>query len=215
MLREMILTGQVAPGERLKVDGLKDLIGAGTAPIREALSLLTSDQLVERLDQRGFRAAPVSEAQFREILRLRCSLEDMALRESIACSDQQWEDDLVLALHRVNRADRAKITQFETAHKQFHMALLVRCQSPILLKFCEQLYDLNVRYRYLAGQSIKYQQRDIADEHEQIFSAAIEGDAEKASEALLLHYRTTGQFLAEQLSTHHLSILENAVLVTK
>ena len=194
----MILTVQIAPGERLKVERLHDLIGAGSAPIREALSLLTSDQLVERHDQRGFRVAQVSAEQFREILRLRCSLEDMALRESIKFADQSWEENLVLALHRVNRDDKTDVMRFEKAHKKFHMALLQRCQSPILLKFCDQLYDLNIRYRYLAGQSTRYQRRDIADEHEQILSAAIGGDAHKAAKALLNHYTTTGEFLAEQ-----------------
>ena len=51
-LRDRIIQGDIAPGERLKVDSLKTLLNVGATPIREALSLLTSDQLVERLDQR-------------------------------------------------------------------------------------------------------------------------------------------------------------------
>jgi len=198
-LRELILTGMMEPGEKLKVENLRETLDAGTAPIREALSLLTSDQLVERIDQRGFRTTPVSQAQFIEILRLRCSLEDMALRDSIAESNQQWEEAVVLALHHVNRADRNDVIAFEEKHKRFHMQLLARCQSPILLKFCEQLYDLNIRYRYLAGKSPTYRQRNITDEHDRILDSAIEGNADAASEALLLHYRTTGEFLVENL----------------
>lgn len=58
------------------------LLDMGASPICEALSLLTSDMLVERIGQRGFRAAPASPANFEEILKLRCTLEDMALRQS-------------------------------------------------------------------------------------------------------------------------------------
>jgi len=163
-LRELILTGMMEPGEKLKVENLRETLDAGTAPIREALSLLTSDQLVERIDQRGFRTTPVSQA-----------------------------------LHHVNRADRNDVIAFEEKHKRFHMQLLARCQSPILLKFCEQLYDLNIRYRYLAGKSPTYRQRNITDEHDRILDSAIEGNADAASEALLLHYRTTGEFLVENL----------------
>jgi len=184
-LRELILTGTIKPEEKLKVENLRDRLNAGTAPIREALSLLTSDQLVERIDQRGFRTAPVSQAQFIEVLRLRCSLEDMALRDSIAEANQQWEESVVLALHHVNRADRNDVIAFEEKHKLF--------------KFCEQLYDLNIRYRYLAGKSSSYRQRNITDEHDRILDSAIEGNADAASEALLLHYRTTGEFLVENL----------------
>ena len=198
-LRELILTGMIAPGEKLKVENLRDTLDAGTAPIREALSLLTSDQLVERIDQRGFRTTAVSQAQFIEVLRLRCSLEDMALRDSIAEANEEWEESVVLALHHLNRADRNDVIAFEEKHKRFHMQLLARCQSPILLKFCEQLYDLNIRYRYLAGKSATYRQRNITDEHDRILDSAIEGKADAACEALLLHYRTTGEFLVENL----------------
>jgi len=199
-LREMILTGRLTPGDRLKVDTLKDLLKTGASPIREALSLLTSDQLVERLDQRGFRVAAVGEAQFREILKLRCALEDMALRASIAGGGPEWEENLVLTHHRLTRATREDATGFEHHHKAFHMALLSKCQSPILLKFCGQLYDLNIRYRHLAGRSGGYASRDVAGEHAEILNAALDRDADRASRSLIRHYRRTGQFLADQLT---------------
>ena len=75
---------ELAPGEKLKIDGLRRRLETGASPIREALSLLTSDNLVERLDQRGFRTAEVSAENFHEILVLRCTLEDLALRDKIA-----------------------------------------------------------------------------------------------------------------------------------
>ena len=74
-LRDLIVTGQVGPGEKLKVETLKARLDAGASPIREALSLLTSDHLVERLDQRGFRVAKANGSEFAEILKLRCALE--------------------------------------------------------------------------------------------------------------------------------------------
>ncbi len=103
-LRHDIITGAVAPGMRLKVDTLKVGLETGASPVREALSLLTSDQLVERLDQRGFRVAKTSRTQFQEILNLRCTLEDIALRESLKNGDTVWEENLVLAHHHMARA---------------------------------------------------------------------------------------------------------------
>lgn len=199
-LRQIILTGQLAPGERLKVDRLKQMLGTGASPIREALSLLTSEQLVDRLDQRGFRVSPVSVGQFNEILSLRCSLEGMALTESIARADQPWEEALVLAHHRMARTPRTEAVAFEARHKAFHLALLARCASPILLRFCDQLYDLNIRYRHLAGRSGSYGARDVAQEHAAILSAAVERDAPRACAELTGHYRRTGEFLAAQLA---------------
>ncbi len=195
-LRKMIVTGVLKPGEKLKIDGLRQRLDTGASPIREALSLLTSDNLVERLDQRGFRTAEISAENFNEILTLRCTLEDLALRESIANRTQDWEEDVVLAHHRLRRAKTEGSEAFEEVHKAFHMALLANAQSPILMKFCSQLYDLNIRYRYLAGSALNYQKRDVGEEHSGILEAAIAGNTQEASERLLTHYRLTGEFLS-------------------
>ena len=198
-LRNMILTGELVAGEKLKIEQLRARLDTGASPVREALSLLTSDMLVERLDQRGFRAAPASLANFQEILTLRCVMEDMALRQSIENTTPEWEESLVLAHHRMKRATGGDIPEFEDAHKAFHMALLNNAGSPILLRYCGQLYDLNIRYRYLAAAGTNYQKRDIASEHEDILDAAVAGDADAASTALMSHYRVTGDYLTGPL----------------
>ncbi|MBX2839497.1 MAG: GntR family transcriptional regulator [Gammaproteobacteria bacterium] len=199
LLRQMIIQGTLQPGEKLKVKNLKQMLDAGASPIREALSLLTSDQLVERIDQRGFRVAPANTKHFKEILMLRCQLDDIALRQSITNGSTAWEEELVLAHHRLSRADRSDISEWETLHKAFHMSLLSDCDSPILLRFCDQLYDLNIRYRYLAGQSGRYGKRRVENEHKGIMEAAVKRDPDKASRRLIDHYTLTGDFLAEKL----------------
>ncbi|OSP54874.1 GntR family transcriptional regulator [Pseudoruegeria sp. SK021] len=196
-IRRMILVGDLRPGEKLKIDVLKARLDTGASPVREALSLLTSDQLVERIDQRGFRAAPACQRNFDEILKLRCALEDMALRQSIANADDAWEEHAVLSLHRMSREDSKTSDTYEDLHKGFHMALLANCGSPILLKFCSQLYDLNVRYRYLAGRSLDYKSRHVGDEHAEILAAAVKRDVGLASDRLLSHYQKTGAFLRQ------------------
>lgn len=196
-LRKAIITGEIAPGEKLKVETLKNTLATGASPVREALSLLTSDQLVERRDQRGFRAAIASKKQFEEILNLRCKLEELALRSSIELADQAWEDQLVLSHHHMSKAHAQASADLETHHRAFHMALLNACDSPILLRFCGQLYDLNIRYRYLALKSEAYASRDVAGEHQSILDAAIARDTDSAADLLTAHYKKTGAYLAD------------------
>ena len=197
-LRKLIINGEIAPGERLKVEALKVLLQTGASPIREALSLLTSDQLVERIDQRGFRSAPVSKAHFQEILMLRCQLESLAICASIQSGDTAWEENLVLSHYRLQQSDRAKPEEWERQHRAFHSALLQGCNSPILLRYCDQLYDLNIRYRFLAGKSGLYKKRNINDEHKQILEATLARDEAAASHELAQHYKHTGEFLSSQ-----------------
>ena len=197
-LRDMILTGALPAGKKLKIEQLRALLETGASPVREALSLLTSDMLVERIDQRGFRAAPVSLPNFEEIFKLRSTLEDMALRQSIALATPAWEERLVLSHHRMKRL--ADADTFEDAHKAFHMTLLSNAESPMLERYCSQLYDLNIRYRNLAAGGTNYLRRDISSEHDDIFEAAVQRDADTASTTLLSHYRLTGEYLATQLT---------------
>jgi len=204
-LRHMIVTGALKPGEKLKIDGLRKKLETGASPIREALSLLTSDNLVERHDQRGFTAAGISSENFQEILVLRSTLEDLALRESIANATQEWEENIVLAHHRMVRAEGGELEQFEQLHKAFHMELIANAASPITLKYCSQLYDLNIRYRYLAGSTLNYQRRDVDEEHKGILDAAVARDAKTASERLRNHYKLTGAFLSGLLGHGPLS----------
>ncbi|MEM9351161.1 MAG: GntR family transcriptional regulator [Pseudomonadota bacterium] len=198
-LRDMILTGALAPGEKLKIETLRQLLNTGASPVREALSLLTSDMLVERIDQRGFRAAPVGRLNFEEILLLRCTLEETALRLSIKQADAEWEEQLVLRHHHMKRASGGDEALFERAHKAFHMALLSRAGMPTLLRYCSQLYDLNIRYRYLAAGGPSYGERSIEAEHQAILDAALDRDADAASTHLLEHYRRTGDYLSQQM----------------
>jgi len=200
-LRRMILTGALKPGEKLKIGRLREHLGTGASPIREALSLLTSDNLVDRIDQRGFRAAPMSRANFAEILGMRCVLEDMALRQSLAHRTDAWEERVVLCHHRLARtgSPQSSDREYEGRHKAFHMALLSDCPGPILRKFCSQLYDLNIRYRYLAGRGETYRHRDVSGEHAAILDAVMSGDADRASATLIGHYRETGASVAAML----------------
>lgn len=197
-LRELIIQGKLTPGEKLKIETLKPLLDSGASPIREALSLLTSDQLVERIDQRGFRVAPVSAAQFREILTLRCQMDIIGLKSSIESGDNEWEDNLSVAHEKLSLATRDDTERYEPLHKIFHTTLISACGSPILLRYSTQLYDLNIRYRYLAGKSGSYSSRNIEQEHKDILQAALDRNSELAVSLLTSHYTLTGDFLADR-----------------
>lgn len=204
-LREDIISGILRPGQKLKIEELRLQYDVGTSPIREALSLLTSDHFVERLDQRGFKVSNVSEEEFGELLKTRCWLEEKALRESILHGDSSWEEQVVLAAYRLSRVPRYENEndfvanpEWEQRHKHFHMTLISACGSALLLKFCDQLYDQNIRYRQLSGKKA-YPTRDITAEHGALCDAALARDAELASRLLVEHYDRTGNFLKNQI----------------
>lgn len=205
-LRDDIISGVLKPGQKLKVEKLRQQYEVGSSPVREALSLLTSDHFVERMDQRGFRVASVSVVEFEELLKTRCWLEERALRESIKNGQSGWEEQVVLAAYRLSRVPRADDghhfianAEWEKRHKHFHMTLISACGSSFLLKFCDQLYDQNIRYRQLSGKNA-YPKRDVTAEHGAICDAVLARDGDLAAKLLVSHYDHTGNFLKEHMS---------------
>ena len=205
-LRQDILRGTLPPGKKLRIEELKETYGIGASAIREGLSMLTSDLLVERIDHRGFRVAPVSRAGFDELLRTRCWLEERALRESIRRGDVKWEEEVVLVHYRLSRAERVESPDrflasdtWEMSHKLFHQTIIGACGSALLIHFCHQMYDLNIRYRRVVGSPIE-NGRDISGEHDRFVEAVLAREEERAVEMLLRHYNRTADLARDRIA---------------
>ena len=202
-LRGDLLAGHWSPGAKLLMHELRRFYESGASPLREALSRLANEGLVVHNDQRGFAAAGVSPDELSDIVRTRIAAEGLALAHGAAQRTQQAEETLVLAFHRLSRTPRSIDAEsyrenplWERYHRAFHVALLAPCASPLLLGFCEQLYDRAYRYRQLAARHA-YKQRNEHDEHRAIFEAVLEQRTDDARALLAEHYaRTASLFTA-------------------
>ncbi|MFC3326741.1 GntR family transcriptional regulator [Mesorhizobium cantuariense] len=196
-LRDDLLGGVLETESKLRVEWVVSKYGAGASPVREALNRLASEGLLGRHDQRGFFIMPVSASELEELTRTRCWLEERALRESIAHRTAEWEEQLVLALHRLGRASRfspqnlvSLNPDWERLHRIFHRVLISACRSQWLVGFCDQLSDHAYRYRQMANDGEGVQRDDFA-EHRLIAECALDGNADGAVEALINHYQLT------------------------
>lgn len=199
-IRGDILTARLKPGAKLSLKMLSGLYACGASPVREALTRLTSEGLVERIDRRGFFVAGISAADFADILFNRGFMESEALRQSIALGDGAWEERVLIAHFRLGTLERDTQAsdgsrrpnpEWEAAHKRFHMALLSACPSRILLENCERLHELNNRYRFFA-RTVQSPARSVEAEHKKLCDLALARSAEGAAQALIEHYRHTG-----------------------
>jgi DNA-binding GntR family transcriptional regulator len=194
-LRRDIVEGQLRPGEKLRVEHLKNDYGVGAGTLREALSLLISDALVISQGQRGFWVAPMSLTDFEDITRTRVMLECEALKLSIAHGDDAWEGDLMAAFHRLSRAEEklgevGARDEWEERNRIFHEVLIRAAPSRWIKHFLAILYRQSERYRRLS----MYRQplpRDIHAEHTELLEATIARDAERASALLARHISLT------------------------
>ena len=200
-LLEDILKGRLEPGCKLRLQALKKQYEVGNSPLREALNRLSANGMVVRQENKGFTVSPASSEELMELVRTRCWLEEIALRESIRNGKEAWEEQIVLAYHRLSRAARPADavsfntnTQWEAVHRQYHLALISACNSKLLLGYCAQLHEQALRYRNLTA-VVVYRRRHESDEHKMIRDAALNHDADLAVELLTAHFKVTADIV--------------------
>lgn len=196
-LRRDIIEGVHAPGDKLRVEHLKDQYDVGAGTLREALLLLVTDALVVAQGQRGFRVAPISIADFEDITRTRVLLETEALRQSIASGGEEWEASVVAAFHRLSRAEQrladhdiSTTQEWEQRNRAFHEALISASRSRWIRHFQNILYQQSERYRRISLFR-KPVPRDVHAEHQALFDATLARDADRATAILTEHILRT------------------------
>jgi DNA-binding GntR family transcriptional regulator len=195
-MRASIMNGEWPPDSKLRLDTLRKQFNVSYTPLREALSRLGAQGLVNIVDQRGYRVAPVSSRDLQHVIRLRRELEGMALREAIAQGDTAWLEGLTdshQTLGEFSGDGRKKDPErWEDLHRRFHFALLQGCDMPLLMQFITTLHDHTDRYRRLFLRTNPHD-RDVPGEHTAIMRAALAREADLAVVLLQQHISRTGE----------------------
>lgn len=197
-LRAAILSGELAPGEKLVVANLVDKWQVSPTPLREALQRLAGTGLVELVPQRGARVAPVSTQDMLEVYELRELLEPLALRRSLTRADARWRrrvDEAFVKLIDVLDHKPDEVLEMEERHRAFHQALLSSCESTWLLRLVDMLAEHSIRYRQLSI-APRGGPEEVKHEHERLYQAAIEGRHQEAVDLLTNHLRLTVESLS-------------------
>ena len=203
-LRADILGGELLPGMKLKLDALRERYDVSVNTLRETLSRLAADGLVEAEGQRGFAVMPASLADLIDITETRRLLECHAARLSVERADLEWESRLVAAYHKLSKAEELVVQDadqhadlLETYNRQFHIALISGCNSRWLLHFHGLMYDQSLRYRMLAFRVKDFPRDQSRREHKQILDAALARDLETLVNVLGTHITKGAEMYAE------------------
>jgi DNA-binding GntR family transcriptional regulator len=197
-LRADIISGVYHPGSALRFAQMQKRYGLGVSRLREALAQLAADRLVLREVNRGFRVPEISVANFDDIAALRLKLEPDAFRVSVENGNDAWEERVVIAAHRLDRAAKRYEAQtvsavqddWERCHRAFHETLIEACGSPMTRHFCGVLYDHFDRYRRLIGFDEPAQQR-LAQQHRALSDCAVARDVAGAGDLMRAHVEQT------------------------
>ncbi len=170
-LRQAILKGELAPGERLMEIQLAQKLGVSRTPIREAIRKLELEGLVLMIPRRGAEVAKISEKSLKDVLEVRRSLEELAIE--LAC--QRMTEAELAQLERaqatfrdaIGEGDAMKIAELDEA---YHDVIYNCTRNARLVQILNNLREQMYRFRleYIKEED---KRQILLLEHEKILSA--------------------------------------------
>lgn len=146
-LRELILSGEFVPGERLAELRLVELLGVSRTPLRLALAALEHEGLLNRRANRGYAVRQFAQSDISDAIDLRGVLEGTAARYAAVRGPSPEEIGELRAINDeieglVHRADYESFERYLELNEHFHARLRALARSPVLERTLEGIMSL-------------------------------------------------------------------------
>jgi DNA-binding GntR family transcriptional regulator len=177
-IRDRILTGQLAPGERLVEAHLSEELGVSRMPVREALRELAAEGIVAIEPRRGATVAVYTPEQIQELVEVRATLE--ALNAKLAA--KRHDPEQIRRLEQILAAgskitEKTDLVQVHQDNNNFHEALAQVAANATLR---EMVRSLRERTAVIFAPHARKRAKENWEEHAAILRAVVAGDADLA-----------------------------------
>lgn len=197
VLQEAILSGALAPGERLWVDDVAEHFGVSKIPVREALRALETDGWVQSRPRRGTYVRPLSREELRQTFEMRRLLEPYSARLAAQRrTDAQMaalKDLLAQSALALKNADVVAVTD---VNSRFHSIMAEAAGNAMLGESIGKL-ELQLRRYFIA---VDWQRRrESMAQHKAIYEAIRDQDVAGAEQLTLAHIDHTESLAASSI----------------
>ena len=198
-LRQAILKGELAPGERLMEIQLAEKLGVSRTPIREAIRKLELEGLVLMIPRKGAEVAKISEKSLKDVLEVRRSLEELAIE--LAC--QRMTDTDLQELERKQKKfceaiSRGSAMDIAESDESYHDVIYNCTRNTRLVQILNNLREQMYRYRfeYIKDESTHEQ---LIAEHRILLDCIQNKDKETEAKNAKLHIDNQENSIIKQL----------------
>ena len=199
-LRDAILRGELAPGERLMEIQLADKLGVSRTPVREAIRKLELEGLAIMLPRRGAIVAAITISDLKDVLEVRRVLEGLTIE--LACKRMTGEE---LDKLKESGEDFAKaiksndLTEIAKKDVAFHDIIYNASRNKRLIQILNNLREQMYRYRleYIKDAD---KRETLVEEHRVIIESIEAKDAVMAKKAIKKHIANQEKTIIENLS---------------
>lgn len=140
-LRDMILNGELVPGQTLTIHGLAESFQVSTMPVREALRRLTAEQALTVLAGRSVGIPTLTRTRLEDLRRVRREIEGLAVSwaaERIGAAELGRMAELITRMQIA--ADQRDGRRYVPANHDFHFTIYRAADSAVLLSIIESLW---------------------------------------------------------------------------
>jgi DNA-binding GntR family transcriptional regulator len=205
LLYARVIAGQYTRGEWLRQEDIASQLDVSQTPVREALDLLVSAGLAERVPYRGVRIRELSHTEILDAYILRLQLESLTVRlAALNISASQSEQLQALVEETRSLVTLQDMPRLRQLNKRFHSLIAEYSGNPLLARMYEMasnifpdwmLYEFLYRHPELLQPSLENE----FQEHLAIFRAIAAHDAETAARCVVEHIRNLGSDLVRSL----------------
>ena len=182
---DRVVSLEMPPGSVVNEARLREELGIGRTPIREALQRLARENLVRSIPHRGTFVTEVNITDLARITEVRVVLEAHAARlaaEKLSSADREAIDGL-LALLRGEVTDQRELMRLD---RLIHRTVYRAARNPFLEATLERYFNLSLRLWYLVLDR-EVRLREAVDEHVELLRAILAGDGELAETIMRRH----------------------------
>jgi DNA-binding GntR family transcriptional regulator len=184
VIRRDIIWCILAPGTAVTRGQLAARYNAGQAAVREALSRLSQEQLVQVMPREGYSIAPITLKQVQDVLDARLVIEPAVSRLAAGHVDSVHLRQLKQQCQTPHRLeDRETLRQFVEANTAFHTAVAQATRNERLVAIVASLLERMERFMY-ACYLLRERNDPIDSEHDPLVEALIAGNEGRAEQLM-------------------------------
>jgi len=195
LLREQILSGELAAGERINEVRLAESLGVSRTPLREALAALAGEDFVEVEPRRGFFVSPLDADEFQHVYAIRAILDPQALQLAGLPEPSQVAELESLNQQLARETSPARSIDLDDT---WHLTLLRHCPNPVLLDLVQQFMRRTRRYEHAFMRDDRLKETTV-HQHAKIFAAIRARDLDHAVGSLRENLETGMEPILEKL----------------
>jgi DNA-binding GntR family transcriptional regulator len=203
-----ILTGELAPGDVVSERELAARYEMSKTPIREAVTQICREGLLQRLPGRGYMVSPITIKEIQDLFDLRLILEVAAVEKVIdKASPVLFSKLKAMAEISYVLDDPESHILFLEANRKFHLALAEGCGNMRIVRIMETLLNEMDRLFHL-GLRLRDSSEEMTREHCELVAALENGDIETARKSTIEQIQTSKQRVLEAIMTGELKPIQ-------